>query len=139
MPVDQLIMILYKNPTPQVFEHFKFVNQHITDGIVRPGQIILISPANAMSCTTEEAMFQETARQVDKKLAMMSTHERKLLAQHYEFLSNVASYNGLLLGIANTSWNAHVKQVKGILVDIEKAYVKTYNTTGKLNNPAFLN
>jgi len=34
-------------------------------------------------------------------------------------------------------WALHVKQVKGILVDIEKAYVKTYNTTGKLNNPAF--
>jgi len=100
MPVDQLILILYENPTPQVFEHFKFVNQHVANEIVRPGQIILISPANATTCTTEEALFQEAAKQVDIKLAAMGIRERELLAKHYEFLSNVASYNGLLLGIA---------------------------------------
>ncbi len=137
MPVDQLILILYENPTPLVFQHFKTVNQHLANGVVRPGQIVMISPATANTCTVEEAAFQDAARQIDIKLRNMASQEREILASRYELLSNVASYNGLLLGVANTGWQAHTKQVKAILEDIERAYVRTYNTHGKLNKNAF--
>ena len=65
MPIDQLILILYKQPTPLIFLHFKTVNQHLVGGTVRPGQIVLISPPNASECTIEEAAFLEAARKVD--------------------------------------------------------------------------
>ncbi|GAA3915998.1 hypothetical protein [Litoribacillus peritrichatus] len=137
MPVDQLIMILYNNPSPIVYSHFKQVNQHIKNGLVQPGQIVLISPANTGECSIEEQKFLQVAEKVDRTLMQLAASEREILAKRYDFLNNAASYSGLLLGVSNTSWQSHVKQVKAILKNIERSYVTSYNTHGNLNNQAF--
>jgi len=143
MEVNQLIMIMYNNPDAIVYEHFRAVNRHLfpnneDNPQVYPGQVVLLSPANNSQCTIEEQAFYEVARAVDLALLKLSTQEKELLAKRYDFLANVASYNGLLLGVSNTSWNAHVKQVEGILKDIEGAYTASYNAHGNLNNNIFL-
>ncbi len=137
MNVDQLVRYLYENPTPSTVEHFKFVNQHLLKDIALPGQIVLISPVGATSCTSQEIAFREVAERVDKRLAATSDAERKLLANNYQFLSNVASYNGVVLGSSVAAWQGHVRQVKEILKDIEKSYVASYGRTGNLSNQAF--
>ncbi|WDE04215.1 hypothetical protein SG34_023170 [Thalassomonas viridans] len=143
MDVNQLIMIMYNNPDTIVYEHFRAVNQHLfpnneNNPLVCPGQVVLLSPATSSQCTLEEQAFYEVAKAVDLALLKLSTQERELLAKRYDFLASVASYNGLLLGVSNTSWNAHVRQVEGILKDIEGAYTASYNAHGNLNNNIFL-
>ncbi|MBL4826128.1 MAG: hypothetical protein JKY66_00175, partial [Spongiibacteraceae bacterium] len=69
--------------------------------------------------------------------AAMDTSERAVLASRYGFLSDAASHSGLLLGISNTSWTAHTNQVKTILKEIERAYVKSYNSSGNISNNSF--
>ncbi|WP_394203928.1 hypothetical protein [Shewanella waksmanii] len=138
MPVDQLIMIMYNFPSDNTYKHFKMVNSHIKDGIVQVGQVVLLSPEGANECTVEEAEFLAIAEAVDLTLLKLSNSEKQLLVKRYEFLSNVASYNGLLLGVSNTAWNAHTSQVKSILKDIERTYVKSYKSNGNLNNRGFL-
>lgn len=137
MPVDQLIMIMYNAPSPEVYDHFKMVNSHIKNGMVQVGQIVLLSPEGASECTIEEAEFLKIAKAVDNTLLKLDSSEKKLLAKRYELLSGVASYNGLLLGITNTAWNAHTNQVKTILKEIERAYITSYKSTGNLNNQNF--
>jgi len=137
MHVNELIIALYNAPSPNVFEHFKVVNSHIKNHHVEVGQVVLISPANSMECTREELAFLEFAHSVDRQLEAMSQQERTLLAQRYDLLSNVASYNGAFIGYANTAWKAHVKQVETILREIERTYSSSFNKTGNLNNNAF--
>ncbi|WP_281561411.1 hypothetical protein [Thalassomonas sp. RHCl1] len=137
MPVDQLIMILYDFPEQIVYDHFKLVNSHIKNDEVHPGQIVLLSPADATQCTIEEAEFLKVAEQVDLTLLQLSNSEREILARRYDLLSSIGSYSGLLLGVANSSWTAHVKQVELILKDIEETYVTSYNRQGNLNNQIF--
>ncbi|WP_432452567.1 MULTISPECIES: hypothetical protein [unclassified Agarivorans] len=137
MSIDQLIMIMYNSPNQLVYDHFKMVNAHLKNDKVQVGQIVLLSPANSNQCTQEEADFLEIAHAVDKTLLMLDSSERKILAKRYDFLSNVASYNGLLLGVSNTTWNAHTNQVKAILKDLERSYVSSYNSTGNLNSQGF--
>ncbi|WDD98640.1 hypothetical protein [Thalassomonas actiniarum] len=137
MPVDQLIMILYDFPEQIVYDHFKLVNSHIKNDEVHPGQIVLLSPANSTQCTIEEAEFLKVAEQVDLTLLQLSNSEREILAKRYDLLSSIGSYSGLLLGVANSSWTAHVKQVELILKDIEETYVTSYNRQGNLNNQIF--
>ncbi|MGV2872426.1 hypothetical protein [Colwellia sp. E150_009] len=60
-----------------------------------------------------------------------------MLVNRYEFFSNIASYNGLLLGVSNTAWKAHTAQVKSILKEIERTYVASYKSTGNLHNRNF--
>ncbi|MCG6202919.1 hypothetical protein [Psychromonas antarctica] len=55
----------------------------------------------------EEAEFLDIAESVDRTLLKLDSSERQILAKRYDLLSNVASYNGLLLGVSNTAWNAH--------------------------------
>ncbi|MBE0457413.1 hypothetical protein [Pseudoalteromonas prydzensis] len=138
MTIDALIIVLYNAPTEKTFNHFKFVNSHLVDGFVKPGQIVLISPINSQKCTEFEQQFQKYADEVDKKLRELDEREREILAKRYELLSNVAKYNGMLLGVANNSWTSHVTQVKTILTDLETAYVNSYNRHGSLKNSHFL-
>lgn len=139
MPVDQLIMILYNSPSEDTYNHFKMVNSHIKNGAVQVGQVVLLSPAGATKCTLEEAEFLKIAKAVDTTLLELSHSEKQLLVDRYEFLANVANYNGLLLGVSNTAWNAHTNQVKAILKDLERAYVTSYNTKGNIHNRQFFN
>ena len=137
MPVDQLIMIMYDSPSKDTYNHFKMVNSHIKDGMVQVGQVVLLSPADTQACTIEEAEFLTIANKVDITLLKLSNSEKQLLINRYEMLSNVASYNGLFLGVTNTAWNAHVKQVEAILKEIEQNYVASYKTTGNVKNQNF--
>ncbi|SQD78096.1 hypothetical protein [Moritella yayanosii] len=137
MPVDQLIMIMYNSPSEDTYKHFKMVNAHIKNGMVQVGQVVLLSPEGSEECTIEESEFLNIAKAVDLTLLKLSNSEKQLLVNRYEFLSNVASYNGLLLGVSNTAWNAHTNQVKSILKDLERAYVTSYQSSGNLHNKNF--
>ena len=137
MPVDQLIMIMYNSPSENTYKHFKMVNSHIKNGIVQVGQVVLLSPADVQACTIEEAEFLKVAKAVDLTLLKLSNSEKQLLVNRYEFFSNIASYNGLLLGVSNTAWKAHTAQVKSILKEIERTYVASYKSTGNLHNRNF--
>ncbi len=137
LPVDQLIMILYNSPVDATYKHFKSVNSHLKDGIARVGQVVLLSPEDPQQCTLEEVEFLNVAEAVDQELLKLSNAEKQVLANKYEFLSNVASYNGLILGVSNTAWGAHVKQVESILKDLERTYVSSYKSAGNLNNRGF--
>lgn len=137
LPVDQLIMILYNSPGNATYNHFKSVNSHLKDGIARVGQVVLLSPENPQECTLEEVEFLNVAAAVDQELLKLSNAEKEILAKRYDFLSNVASYNGLILGVSNTTWNAHTTQVENILKELERTYVSSYKSTGNLNNASF--
>jgi hypothetical protein len=137
LPVDQLIMILYNSPVQATYNHFKSVNSHLKDGIARVGQVVLLSPKNPQECTFEEVEFLNVAEAVDQELLKLSNAEKEILAKRYEFLASVASYNGLLLGVSNTTWKAHTTQVENILKELERTYVASYKSTGNLNNTSF--
>jgi hypothetical protein len=137
LPVDQLIMILYNSPVQATYNHFKSVNSHLKDGIARVGQVVLLSPENPQQCTLEEVEFLNVAEAVDQELLKLSNAEKEILAKRYEFLASVASYNGLLLGVSNTTWKAHTTQVENILKELERTYVASYKSTGNLNNTSF--
>jgi hypothetical protein len=137
MPVDQLIMIMYNSPSENTYKHFKMVNSHIKNGTVQVGQVVLLSPADTQECTIEEAEFLNIAKAVDLTLLKLSNSEKQLLVNRYEFFSNVASYNGLLIGVSNTAWDAHTAQVKSILKDLERTYVTSYKSSGNLHSRDF--
>ena len=90
-----------------------------------------------MECTREELIFLNVAHKVDQNLKKLGRQKRILLAQRFDLLSNVASYNGMFLGMANTAWTAQVKQVEALLKEIERAYARGYNKTGDLSNAKF--
>ena len=89
IPIVALAQQLYSNPSSQTIEHFIFVNSHIQNGVAKPGQVVLISPAETMACTAAEQEFLIYAGQIDDKLKELSFAEQELLAKRYDLLSNI--------------------------------------------------
>lgn len=135
--IEQLVSKLYDSPDKTVYEHFRRVNAHLIGNTAKAGQVVLISPSDSTQCTVEEAEFLTIANSIDLKLVDLTTQERDLLGQHYDFLSKVASTNGSIVGIAGSVWSQHVKQVETVLRDIDQNYVSSYKQHGNLNSPAF--
>lgn len=135
--VDALIHSLYRHPAPLTVDHFKAINSHLKDGRVQAGQLIIITPQNSQQCSRFEADMMEAAALVDKQLAALSGEERRILAENYQLLSNVASVGGVGYGTTLIYFAHHVKNLEGILKQIEQLYIQTYNKTSKLNSPKF--
>lgn len=134
---NQLLRILYTNPSEQTRNHFLSVNSHLSAGRVNPGQMVIITPPNAHSCQQWEVIMQEAAMQVDAELAQLTEQERKSLARNYALLSNVTTYTSPMYGWANNYFKQRVKQVEQILQQIDRLYISTYQKNGHLHSNQF--
>jgi len=135
--VDALISSLYTNPTALTVAHFKAINSHLKNDQVQVGQLVILTPANSQQCSRFEAELAEAALVVDKNLATLASEERRVIAENYQLLNNIASNGGVGYGAALIYFSQHVKNVEGILRRIESLYVQTYNKSSKLNSPRF--
>lgn len=137
MRVNDLLAYLYEHPSPKTAQHFRRVNEHLQDGWVKLGQMVIITPADPSACNKWEDVMMEAAAKVDEELAGASEKERRTLARHYAFLSDAANYSGTLYGWTNVYFDQKKKHVERILKNIEQLYVETYNRTGSLNSNGF--
>lgn len=136
--IDELILSLYNNPASLTIDHFKTNNSHLKDGRVQSGQLIIISPPDNRACTQFEADLSLAAEQVDLRLANLPEEEKRITAENFQLLSNIASTGGAGYGVTLIYFSHHVKAIESTLKEIERLYAQTYNSTGKLNSPRFL-
>ena len=135
--VDDVIRSLYSQPNQLAVDHFKAINRHLKDNRVRVGQMVVITPPNSQQCTLFEADLAEAAKKVDETLAKLSQEEARIMAENYQLLSNSTQWGSAGVGAGMVYFNRHVKNIEGILRQINDLYVKTYTTTGGLKNPQF--
>ncbi|MCF6255752.1 MAG: hypothetical protein L3K25_05540 [Gammaproteobacteria bacterium] len=135
--VDTLINSLYTSPSALAVEHFKAINSHLKNGQVEAGQLIIVTPPNSQQCSRFEADLMDAAALVDQKLAELTEADRKIMADNYQLLSNIASAGSNGYGATLVYFGHHVSRIKHILQQIENVYVQTYNATGKLGSTDF--
>ncbi len=135
--VDALIRSLYVQPSQSTINHFLSVNSHLKDGQVQVGQLVIVTPENSLQCTPFESDMMAAAIVVDHRLAQLSKEERRIIAENYQLLNNITSVGGAGYGATLTYFSHHVKNIEGILKQIERLYVQTYNTTSQLKSPKF--
>ncbi len=135
--VDDLIRELYQQPNPLAIDHFKVINSHLKDNRVKVGQMVVVTPPNSQQCSRWEAELAEVARKVDATLAKLSEEEARIMAENYQLLSNATQWGSAGVGATMIYFNRHVRNIEGILKQVNDLYVKTYKTTGGLNNPQF--
>ncbi|MCF6338810.1 MAG: hypothetical protein L3J84_12815 [Gammaproteobacteria bacterium] len=136
-PCDTLIGALYTSPSALAVDHFKAINSHLKNGQVDAGQLIIVTPPNSQQCSRFEADLMDAAALVDQKLAELTEADRKIMADNYQLLSNIASAGGNGYGATLVYFGHHVSRIKHILQQIENVYVQTYNATGKLGSTDF--
>jgi len=135
--IDVLIHTLYTTPSQVTVDHFKAVNSHLLDDKVQIGQLVIITPPNSIQCSSFEADMMDAAALVDQRIAELTAEDKRILAENYQLLNNITSVGGAGYGATLTYFSHHVKNIEGILKQIEQLYVKTYNSTSHLKSSHF--
>jgi len=134
---ESLIRSLYSKPTKSTIDHFVAINSHLKNGQVHIGQLVIITPENSAQCSRVEADMMEAAVLIDQRLAELAEEDKRIIAENYQLLNNITSAGGVGYGATLTYFSHHVKNIEGILKQIEKLYVETYNTTSHLKSSKF--
>lgn len=136
--IADVIRSTYENPSKATADHFRSVNEHLTGGQVKAGQMVIITPENPQACRREEAAMAIAADEVDSMLAKQSQQQRKILAERYAFLNDFTGYTNLLYGQADNYYKMKVSRVEATLRRLDSLYQQSHSTTGKRTNPRFL-
>lgn len=134
--VEQIMRVIYNYPSDVTRSHFLSVNSHLKSRI-EPGQMVIITPPDAISCQRWEIAMQSAARKIDTELAEMAESERKALARNYALLSNITAYSSPMYGWANNYFARRADQVKRVLEQIDSLFVTTYRDHGHLRTDHF--
>ncbi|WP_153039233.1 hypothetical protein [Microbulbifer sp. Q7] len=134
---DQVLAAIYGHSATSVKQHFLSVNSHLVGGVVRPGQVVIITSPDSAACQKWEVVMQEAVRVHESELRAMSEQEKKVLAKNYAFLSDVASYTSPMYGWANGYFSQKTKLVENLLDQMDRLYQSSYRTHGHLNSNHF--
>lgn len=140
MTIDKLMSLLYAAPSAATRKHFLHVNGHINPANLRPGQLVVVTPAEPTQCTELEAQFAQMAQDLDnvrQQVNVPDAEAAKVLSQHYDLLSFAEANASGAVGTFATTYGVRVKHVAQILREIELLYVNTYNRYGSLNDQSF--
>jgi len=85
--ISELITSIYHNPSADTISHFKAINGHLNNDVVRAGQMVIITPPGSQQCSRYEADLAQAAALVEQKLTKLSPGEARILAEHYQLLA----------------------------------------------------
>lgn len=140
MTIQELMETLYAVPRDNTRDHFLHVNAHIDPNRIRPGQLVVVTPANPTQCTELEYVFAEMARHVEFSRGRGDGPDGQtpeIINRFHDLLSFVDSQNPGAVGGFATAYGNRVKRVADILSEIENLYVSTYNRHGRINLQSF--
>ena len=132
---DKLEAQLFTSASPAVIAKFKALNPNLDQ--VKAGTMIVLSDPNNHLCTFEEALLMQAAGNVNRALEPLSSEEADFMARHYDEIAFLISKGSLGASAGLTMFSKNLKDVSGILSDIESLHTRTFQAKGHLNSPEF--
>ncbi|AZF27540.1 hypothetical protein [Pseudomonas sp. R2-60-08W] len=116
-------------------DHFDVLNQHLSHGLVRPGELVIVPQASSAHCTIEEAWLmrhaQEIGRQLDQNMQLDGAGNK-----NYDLVQSILGYASIGMGSATTAWSRHLNEVTNTLEEIEQLHRRLKD--GGLDREAFI-
>ena len=102
-------------------DHFDVLNQHLSRGLVRPGELVIVPEAPGAHCTIEEAWLMRHAEEISRRL----NQDMPLDGagnKNYDLAQSILGYGSIGIGSATSAWSRHLKEVAHTLEDIEQLH-----------------
>lgn len=99
---------------------FDYLNRHIFNTMVMPGQLIVVGDESTAHVSAEEVEMEALAYGTHHSL--FRNQADKEILKNYDLMQNMLGYASLGIGAVAGSWDAHLKDVGKTLQDIEKLY-----------------
>ncbi|WP_447044383.1 LysM peptidoglycan-binding domain-containing protein [Vreelandella sp. H-I2] len=112
------------------------LNPQLGEGVV-PGQVVVLSDPRSMQCTREETLLMQIASDVNEINAELTHEEAQRTVDYYNLLGAATSGAGAAIGNTASGIKNHTQQIETKLRQLERLYQRTYERTGRLNNPEF--
>lgn len=95
------------------------LNPFLRNGMVRPGDVVVVSDGSTNMCTPEETRLMELASQVRGAMIGMSAHEGSVMTHNFDLLQSFMSYGSIGIGASTAAWSRHLKDLEDLLKQTE--------------------
>ncbi|KRP67738.1 hypothetical protein [Pseudomonas orientalis] len=102
-------------------DHFDVLNQHLSQGMVRPGELVIVPETSSTHCTIEEAWLMRHAEEIGRQLDQDRPIGRAGNT-NYDLAQSILGYGSIGIGSATSAWSRHLKEVANTLEEIEQLH-----------------
>lgn len=119
----------------QLGDQFDALNLHLRNGLVIPGQMVIIPDDYGVACTADDAWLMRHALEIRRGLEQDAAAGAAVI-NNYDLLQSWLGYGSLGVGSTTSAWARHLGEVKTTLEHVEWLYQQFKD--GKLDRNAFI-
>lgn len=102
-------------------DHFDVLNKHLSQGMVRPGELVIVPEMSSAHCSIEEAWLmrhaEEISRRLNQDMPLDGTGNK-----NYDLAQSILGYGSIGIGSATSAWSRHLQAVAQTLMEIEQLH-----------------
>jgi hypothetical protein len=117
-------------------EKFDFLNSHIRNVVVLPGQLVIVGDHTTATCTPQEARLMQSAWGI--RHSVMAEGGAGFALQNYDLLQSLLGYTSLGIGTAGDAWSRHLKDIAKTLEEIDALHKQSLLRGGGAAREDFL-
>lgn len=119
----------------QLGDQFDALNLHLRNGLVTPGQMVIIPDDYGVACTADDAWLMRHAQEIRRGLEQDAAAGTAVI-NNYDLLQSWLGYGSLGVGSTTSAWARHLDEVKMTLEQVEWLHQQLKD--GKLDRSAFI-
>jgi hypothetical protein len=112
------------------------LNPMLRNGMVMPGEVVVVSDGPTHMCTPEETMLVQLASEVRGAMIGMTMHESAVMTHNFDLLKSFMSYGSIGIGASTSTWSNHLKGLEDLLKQTEALHQR-WRTGGMTNDQFF--
>ena len=112
---------LWRGGLLQGRDHFDVLNRHLSHGLVRPGELVIVPEASSVNCSIEEAWLMRHAEEITHQLDQVAPLDRAG-NKNYDLAQSILGYGSIGIGSATSAWSRHLQAVAQTLMEIEQLH-----------------
>lgn len=102
-------------------DHFDVLNKHLRQGMVRPGELVIVPEMSSAYCSIEEAWLMRHAEEISRQLDQNVPLDRAGNT-NYDLAQSILGYGSIGIGSATSAWSRHLQAVAQTLKEIEQLH-----------------
>jgi hypothetical protein len=112
------------------------LNPYLRNGVVMPGEIVVVSDGSTHMCTPEETQLMQLASDVRGAMIGVERDGRYVMVHNYDMIQSIMSYGSIGIGATTSVWSKYLKELEALLKQTEALH-RRWRANGMTNDEFF--
>ncbi len=112
------------------------LNPFLRNGVVMPGEIVVVSEGSTHLCTPEETQLMQLASDVRGALIGVERDASYAMVHNYDMIQSIMSYGSIGIGATTSVWSKYLKELEDLLKQTEALH-RRWRASGVTNDEFF--